>query len=83
MSKGDDLSAKVRWLPFLRVNHLHGRNLSLSDKSLVSQQDERGFTPLMWAAAFGEIDVVKFLLDQVRYHYHHFNHHHHLTFSVF
>lgn len=80
MSKGDDLGAKDHWLPFQTLKHLHGRrNVSLSDGSLVSRQDERGFTPLMWAAAFGEIDVVKFLLDQVRYHCNH----RHLTFAVF
>lgn len=57
-----------QWVPFLKVNHIPESNLSLSDRSLVSQEDERGFTPLMWAAAFGEIDVVKFLLDQVISH---------------
>ncbi|XP_067872176.1 DNA-binding protein RFXANK [Heterodontus francisci] len=31
--------------------------------SLLNVPDERGFTPLMWAAAFGEIAVVKFLLE--------------------
>ncbi|XP_072450432.1 DNA-binding protein RFXANK [Chiloscyllium punctatum] len=31
--------------------------------SLLNVADERGFTPLMWAAAFGEMAVVKFLLQ--------------------
>ncbi|XP_072924170.1 DNA-binding protein RFXANK isoform X1 [Hemitrygon akajei] len=31
--------------------------------SLLNAPDERGFTPLMWAAAFGEIAVVRFLLE--------------------
>ncbi|XP_069784657.1 DNA-binding protein RFXANK isoform X2 [Narcine bancroftii] len=31
--------------------------------SLLNVPDERGFTPLMWAAAFGEIAVVRFLLE--------------------
>uniref|UniRef100_H2L5A9 Regulatory factor X-associated ankyrin-containing protein n=1 Tax=Oryzias latipes TaxID=8090 RepID=H2L5A9_ORYLA len=36
----------------------------LSKSSLLSRQDERGFTPLMWAAAFGEKAVVDFLLEK-------------------
>lgn len=39
---------------------------NLADSSLLNCQDERGFTPLMWAAAFGEIIVVEFLLQKVR-----------------
>ncbi|XP_070687737.1 DNA-binding protein RFXANK isoform X2 [Pempheris klunzingeri] len=35
-----------------------------TDSSLLSRQDERGFTPLMWAAAFGEKAVVDFLLEK-------------------
>lgn len=34
------------------------------DSSLLNKQDEQGFTPLMWAAAFGERAVVDFLLDK-------------------
>ncbi|TMS20675.1 DNA-binding protein RFXANK [Larimichthys crocea] len=34
------------------------------DSSLLSRQDERGFTPLMWAAAFGEKAVVDYLLEK-------------------
>uniref|UniRef100_A0A3Q1F3R4 Regulatory factor X-associated ankyrin-containing protein n=1 Tax=Acanthochromis polyacanthus TaxID=80966 RepID=A0A3Q1F3R4_9TELE len=34
------------------------------DSSLISRQDDRGFTPLMWAAAFGEKAVVDFLLEK-------------------
>lgn len=37
-----------------------------ADSSLLSKQDERGFTPLMWAAAFGEKAMVDFLLEKVR-----------------
>lgn len=37
-----------------------------ADSSLLSQQDDRGFTPLMWAAAFGEKATVDFLLEKVR-----------------
>lgn len=38
----------------------------VTDKSQLNTQDERGFTPLMWAAAFGEIEMVQFLLEKVR-----------------
>lgn len=63
-------ATKIRVSPFYcKVTGFHERNLSFLDSSLLSQQDERGFTPLMWAAAFGEIAVVNFLLDQVRYYY--------------
>ncbi|KAK1157086.1 DNA-binding protein RFXANK isoform X1 [Acipenser oxyrinchus oxyrinchus] len=34
------------------------------DDSLLSKQDERGFTPLMWAAAFGEVATVTYLLEK-------------------
>lgn len=37
----------------------------LLDRALLNSQDERGFTPLMWAAAFGEIEMVQFLLEKV------------------
>uniref|UniRef100_A0A2I3SAR6 Regulatory factor X associated ankyrin containing protein n=1 Tax=Pan troglodytes TaxID=9598 RepID=A0A2I3SAR6_PANTR len=31
--------------------------------NLVNKPDERGFTPLIWASAFGEIETVRFLLE--------------------
>lgn len=37
----------------------------LADSSVLSTQDDRGFTPLMWAAAFGEKSMVDFLLEKV------------------
>ncbi|XP_053321724.1 DNA-binding protein RFXANK [Spea bombifrons] len=33
------------------------------DEALLNRPDERGFTPLMWAAAFGEIETARYLLD--------------------
>ncbi|KAG9486483.1 hypothetical protein GDO78_006712 [Eleutherodactylus coqui] len=33
------------------------------DNTFLNRADERGFTPLMWAAAFGEIETVRYLLD--------------------
>lgn len=38
----------------------------LSGDNLINKPDERGFTPLIWASAFGEIQTVRFLLDWVR-----------------
>ncbi len=34
-------------------------------ESAINLQDEEGFTPLMWAAAHGQIAVVEFLLQSV------------------
>nr|KAF6481816.1 regulatory factor X associated ankyrin containing protein [Molossus molossus] len=31
--------------------------------NLINKRDERGFTPLIWASAFGEIETVRFLLE--------------------
>ena len=45
---------------------MHCNLVHVADGSLLSKQDERGFTPLMWAAAFGEKAVVDFLLEKVR-----------------
>uniref|UniRef100_A0A8C8YPF3 Regulatory factor X associated ankyrin containing protein n=1 Tax=Prolemur simus TaxID=1328070 RepID=A0A8C8YPF3_PROSS len=33
------------------------------DYNLINKPDERGFTPLIWASAFGEIETVRFLLE--------------------
>lgn len=33
---------------------------------MINLKDEEGFTPLMWAAAHGQIAVVEFLLQNVR-----------------
>lgn len=35
-------------------------------ETVINHQDEEGFTPLMWAAAHGQIAVVEFLLQNVR-----------------
>lgn len=34
-------------------------------ETVINLQDEEGFTPLMWAAAHGQIAVVEFLLQNV------------------
>lgn len=54
---------KTKQISYLRTPILF---FCLTDNSLLSSQDERGFTPLMWAAAFGEKAVVDFLLEKVR-----------------
>ncbi|XP_078524761.1 DNA-binding protein RFXANK isoform X1 [Lissotriton helveticus] len=33
------------------------------DGGLLDRPDERGFTPLMWASAFGEIETVRYLIE--------------------
>lgn len=38
----------------------------MSTETIINLQDEEGFTPLMWAAAHGQIAVVEFLLQNVR-----------------
>lgn len=65
LSKGEDA-----WSPsssLLKVSHVQlYLCVIFADGSLLNNQDERGFTPLMWAAAFGEKTMVDFLLDKVR-----------------
>lgn len=39
--------------------------LSFQTETVINLQDEEGFTPLMWAAAHGQIAVVEFLLQNV------------------
>lgn len=41
-------------------------HLLLPGDNLINKPDERGFTPLIWASAFGEIETVRFLLEWVR-----------------
>ncbi|XP_036095899.1 DNA-binding protein RFXANK isoform X3 [Molossus molossus] len=38
----------------------------LPGDNLINKRDERGFTPLIWASAFGEIETVRFLLEWER-----------------
>lgn len=40
--------------------------LFFSTENVINHTDEEGFTPLMWAAAHGQIAVVEFLLQNVR-----------------
>ncbi|PWA26805.1 hypothetical protein CCH79_00001120 [Gambusia affinis] len=38
----------------------------IEQETVINLQDDEGFTPLMWAAAHGQIAVVEFLLQNVR-----------------
>ncbi|XP_064031266.1 DNA-binding protein RFXANK isoform X5 [Pogoniulus pusillus] len=46
-----------------RGNEVSALPATLDSENLVNKPDERGFTPLIWAAAFGEIETVRHLLD--------------------
>uniref|UniRef100_A0A8C5RQH2 Regulatory factor X associated ankyrin containing protein n=1 Tax=Laticauda laticaudata TaxID=8630 RepID=A0A8C5RQH2_LATLA len=37
--------------------------ISFPGENLLNKPDERGFTPLMWASAFGEIETVRSMLE--------------------
>lgn len=45
--------------------HLRGAFFFCIGENLVNKPDERGFTPLIWASAFGEIETVRHLLEWV------------------
>ncbi|TSK53688.1 DNA-binding protein RFXANK [Bagarius yarrelli] len=69
--RGNELTVRPATLDNLSIHQLaaHGEiskvNTQLaSDSALLNSQDERGFTPLMWAAAFGEIEMVHFLIEK-------------------
>ncbi|XP_008305504.1 DNA-binding protein RFXANK [Cynoglossus semilaevis] len=69
--RGNEVTVRPATLDSLSIHQLAAQGevsqvaAQLSkDASLLSKQDERGFTPLMWAAAFGEKAVVDFLLEK-------------------
>ncbi|XP_043909846.1 DNA-binding protein RFXANK [Protopterus annectens] len=69
--RGNEVSALPATLDTLTIHQLaaHGEKSQLCEilqkgDHLLNKADERGFTPLMWAAAFGEIAVVRYLLDK-------------------
>ncbi|XP_040597980.1 DNA-binding protein RFXANK isoform X7 [Mesocricetus auratus] len=68
--RGNEVSALPATLDSLSIHQLaaQGELSQLKDHlqkgdNLINKQDERGFTPLIWASAFGEIETVRFLLD--------------------
>ncbi|XP_042118881.1 DNA-binding protein RFXANK isoform X5 [Peromyscus maniculatus bairdii] len=46
-----------------RGNEVSALPATLDCDNLINKPDERGFTPLIWASAFGEIETVRCLLD--------------------
>uniref|UniRef100_A0A8D2D8I3 Regulatory factor X associated ankyrin containing protein n=1 Tax=Sciurus vulgaris TaxID=55149 RepID=A0A8D2D8I3_SCIVU len=46
-----------------RGNEVSALPATLDCDNLINRPDERGFTPLIWASAFGEIETVRFLLE--------------------
>ncbi|XP_037673959.1 DNA-binding protein RFXANK isoform X2 [Choloepus didactylus] len=71
--RGNEVSALPATLDSLSIHQLAAQgelsqlreHLRKGDK-LVNKPDERGFTPLIWASAFGEIETVRFLLEWER-----------------
>ncbi|XP_066839794.1 DNA-binding protein RFXANK isoform X1 [Anser cygnoides] len=68
--RGNEVSALPATLDTLSVHQLaaQGELSQLKEhlrkgENLVNKRDERGFTPLIWAAAFGEIETVRHLLE--------------------
>lgn len=68
--RGNEVSALPATLDSLSIHQLaaQGELSQLKEHlrkgdNLVNKADERGFTPLIWASAFGEIETVRFLLD--------------------
>ncbi|XP_005409677.1 PREDICTED: DNA-binding protein RFXANK isoform X2 [Chinchilla lanigera] len=68
--RGNEVSALPATLDSLSIHQLaaQGELSQLKEHlrkgdNLINKPDERGFTPLIWAAAFGEIETVRFLLD--------------------
>ncbi|KAJ8387759.1 hypothetical protein AAFF_G00150600 [Aldrovandia affinis] len=69
--RGNEVTARPATLDTLSVHQLaaQGEVTQLAahlskDRSLANSRDNRGFTPLMWAAAFGEIATVEFLQEK-------------------
>uniref|UniRef100_W5MBF3 Regulatory factor X-associated ankyrin-containing protein n=1 Tax=Lepisosteus oculatus TaxID=7918 RepID=W5MBF3_LEPOC len=69
--RGNEVTARPATLDTLSVQQLaaQGEIVQLTehlskDSFLINKPDERGFTPLMWAAAFGEVAVVNLLLEK-------------------
>ncbi|XP_056372133.1 DNA-binding protein RFXANK isoform X1 [Oenanthe melanoleuca] len=68
--RGNEVSALPATLDTLSIHQLaaQGELIQLKEhlrkgENLVNKPDERGFTPLIWAAAFGEIETVRHLLE--------------------
>ncbi|KAM4738787.1 DNA-binding protein RFXANK isoform 1-T2 [Anableps anableps] len=71
--RGNEVTVRPATLDSLSIHQLAAQGDVLQvaahlskDSSVLTRQDDRGFTPLMWAAAFGEKAMVDFLLEKVR-----------------
>ncbi|PWA20911.1 hypothetical protein CCH79_00007329 [Gambusia affinis] len=69
--RGNEVTARPATLDSLSIHQLAAQGDVLQvaahlskDSSVLTTQDDRGFTPLMWAAAFGEKAMVDFLLEK-------------------
>ncbi|MED6264640.1 hypothetical protein CHARACLAT_016847, partial [Characodon lateralis] len=69
--RGNEVTVRPATLDSLSIHQLAAQGDVLQvaahlskDGSVLSRQDDRGFTPLMWATAFGEKAVVDFLLEK-------------------
>ncbi|XP_015254914.1 PREDICTED: DNA-binding protein RFXANK [Cyprinodon variegatus] len=69
--RGNEVTMRPATLDSLSIHQLAAQGDVLQvathiskDGSVLSRQDDRGFTPLMWAAAFGEKAMVDFLLEK-------------------
>lgn len=56
-------SADIRIQKYVAIMFCHF--MYCQTETVINLQDEEGFTPLMWAAAHGQIAVVEFLLQNV------------------
>uniref|UniRef100_A0A670Y1C2 Regulatory factor X associated ankyrin containing protein n=1 Tax=Pseudonaja textilis TaxID=8673 RepID=A0A670Y1C2_PSETE len=68
--RGNEVSALPATLDTLSIHQLAAQGeLNLlkenlrKGENLLNKPDERGFTPLMWASAFGEIETVRSMLE--------------------
>ncbi|XP_042298131.1 DNA-binding protein RFXANK isoform X2 [Sceloporus undulatus] len=68
--RGNEVSALPATLDTLSIHQLaaQGELVLLKEnlrkgENLLNKPDERGFTPLMWASAFGEIETVRSMLE--------------------
>ncbi|XP_034298440.1 DNA-binding protein RFXANK isoform X2 [Pantherophis guttatus] len=68
--RGNEVSALPATLDTLSIHQLAAQGeLTLlkenlrKGENLLNKPDERGFTPLMWASAFGEIETVRSMLE--------------------
>ncbi|XP_008405462.1 DNA-binding protein RFXANK [Poecilia reticulata] len=69
--RGNEVTVRPATLDSLSIHQLAAQGDVLQvaahlskDSSVLATQDDRGFTPLMWAAAFGEKAMVDFLLEK-------------------